>query len=172
MLHYEILEYTIHEIIYKFLYESSKFKWFVLRWNEKLNYAMAHILYVNEYFITKHSKIINDLANIRIGEDVLKTLRRSLSSLFSEVATRHLQGFLKAFWRIQVYLPCLHVFKIPSSCLQACSRHLQEVFKSSSKVLQDVPLTVNKPLQQVFQTYCQEKYPQKVLIWPYFPRIF
>ena len=144
MLHYEILEYTtMHDIIYKMLYESSKLKWFGLTWNKKLNYLMAHILYIIEYFIKKYSKIINDLANIRLDEDVLKTSRRSLLSLFSEVAARHLKGFFKTSWWIQVYLHCLHIFKFPSSCLQACSSHLQEVFKSSSRCLQDIPLTVN-----------------------------
>ena len=88
-----------------------------------------------KYFFVPDSPIFRTPPNIRLDEDVLKTSWRSLSSFYSEdvfIKTNilalvvHLQ---KMFWRrLQDVLIKTNIF-----VLVICSKHLQNIFKTSCK---------------------------------------
>ena len=74
-------------------------------------------------------------ANIRLGEDVLKTS-------FVFIFRRRLQDIFKTYWSRRIYSPNSYVFR----------RRFQDVFKTSSRCLAK---TSSKRLQDIFKTSCK-----------------
>ena len=97
-------------------------------------------------------------ANIRLDKDVLKTSRSRLSSLSSE-------NVFKTSWSRRIYSswsyvfkrPCKNVFKASSRLLEdvlkTSARRFEEIFKSS---WQDIFKTYSKRLQGMLQRYLQD----------------
>ena len=109
--------------------------------------------------------------NIRLDEEVLKTSWRHFSS-------SSLKDVFKTSWSRPIYLSCPYVFKTSSDVFKTSSRHLQDVFNTSSKRLANpswrhllevlktyhqVKLFLLTSLWEVFdiKTYCKDRYQQK-----------
>ena len=111
--------------------------------------------------------------NIRLDEDVLKTPWRHLSSSSSEdvfkrnifalairlqkTSSRHLQDVLVKTNIFVLAIRLQDVFK--TSCknvFKTSSRRLQDIFKTSSRHLQDLSKTFWRRLQNVLNTSCKD----------------
>ena len=116
-------------------------------------------IWINELFFKRDTiqNLGRNPANICLVVDVLKTFSRGLSSYLQKASSRSLdqdeyirlthrslEDVFKTSWSKPIYSPWSYVFK--TSCknvFKTSSRHLQDVFKTSLRCLQDIIKTSN-----------------------------
>ena len=72
------------------------------------------------------------------------------------------EDVFKTSWSRVIYSSWSYVFKTPL-------RHLQDIFKTSSKIFFQ---TSSRHLQHLFETYCQSNFLQKDLSWSQFWEVY